>query len=336
MEVCGTHTQSFFRFGLDKLIPETVRLIAGPGCPVCVSSQDYIDKAIAYSKLKNTIIATFGDMLRVPGSSSSLEKEKANGAHVRIVYSCLDSIRIAKANPSKKVIFLAVGFETTIPTIALTILRAQKEGIKNLSFFTALKTMPYAMEYLLKDPKLNISGFLCPGHVSAIIGVKSYQVIAKKHRIACCVCGFEPLDIIEGVYILLKQIVNHRPEVANEYLRVVTKDGNIKAQRIISRVFKNSDASWRGLGIIPHSGLKIKASFKDFDSEVIYPLKLRIKKQEAKQRLCRCGEVLKGIITPQECPLFKKVCTPYNPYGPCMVSPEGSCNSYYKYHLANT
>lgn len=331
MEVCGTHTQSFFKFGLHKFIPKTVRLISGPGCPVCVSSQDYIDKAIAYAKLKNVIIVTFGDMLRVPGSVSSLEKERSCGADVRIVYSCLDSITIAKNNSGKKVIFLAVGFETTVPTIALTLLRAKEGRIKNLAFFTALKTMPFTMRYLLKDPRLNISGFLCPGHVSAIIGTKAYQIIAKKYRIACCVCGFEPLDIMEGIYILLRQIKNNNPKVTNEYSRVVTLNGNIQAQRIIGKVFENCDASWRGLGIIPNSGLRIKGSFKAFDAEKICPAKLKSKGLDKKQRLCLCGEVLKGIVMPSQCPLFKKTCTPYNPYGPCMVSPEGSCNTYYKY-----
>lgn len=331
MEVCGTHTQSFLRFGLDKLLPSQVKLIAGPGCPVCVSTQDYIDRAITYAKQKNCLILTFGDMLRVPGSRSSLEKERAKGADIRIIYSPWDTLKFAKAYPDKKIIFLAVGFETTAPAIALSILEAQKENLKNLFFFSALKLIPAAMRYLLKDKRLNLSAFLCPGHVSVIIGTKPYAFIPKEYKIGCCVAGFEPLDILEGMYLLLKQIRNKRPGVANQYIRLVRPQGNPEAQKMIARVFKTRDVFWRGLGEIPESGLEIRHEFAQFDIEKFFPLGNKQQASSDKQKGCCCGDVLKGIITPAECPRFKKGCSPQMPLGPCMVSQEGACNAYYRY-----
>jgi len=331
MEVCGTHTHNFFRFGLDKILPPSINFISGPGCPVCVSSQGYIDKAIAYAKHSDVIIATFGDMLRVPGTNSSLEKERANGARVLIVYSPLDSLKLARANPRKKVILLAVGFETTAPTIALTVLAARKEGLKNLFFFTSLKLIPPAMGYLVKDRRLEIDGFLCPGHVSCIIGTKPYAFIPKRYKIGCCVTGFEPADILTGIYLLIEQLVKERAQVANQYQRAVTKNGNIKAQKIISRVFKVCNCDWRGLGRIPQSGLFLKESLRHFDVEKELPLTM-LSRQDLKIKSCRCAEVLKGVIRPSECPLFKKVCTPVNPVGGCMVSQEGACHAYFRYY----
>ena len=331
MEVCGTHTQNFRRFGLDKLIPNSLKLIAGPGCPVCVSSQDYIDKAIALAKGKDTIILTFGDMLRVPGSKSSLERQRAEGSDVRVAYSCWDSLKVAKENSRKKVIFLAVGFETTAPTIALSILAAKKENLKNLYFFSSLKLIPPAMDYLVRDKRLNLQGFLCPGHVSTIIGTKPYAFIPKRYRISCCITGFEPLDILEGIYLVLQQIIKNKSKVINQYARVVTKNGNPKAQKVIFKVFKADDASWRGLGRIPQSGLKIKDEFSRLDAENAFSIKLTTHNLQLTTQ-CRCGDILKGLISPINCPLFTKVCTPDNPIGPCMVSSEGACNAYYKYH----
>jgi hydrogenase expression/formation protein HypD len=330
MEVCGTHTQSFFRFGLSGLLPANLKLISGPGCPVCVSSQTYIDKAILYAKKKNTLILTFGDMLRVPGEHSTLEEERARGAQVRVVYSALDALSVARHNPEQKVIFLGVGFETTAPTIALSITSAKKENLKNLFFFCSLKLIPPAMDYLVQDRRLNLSGFLCPGHVSTIIGTKPYAFIPKRYKIGCCVAGFEPLDILEGIYFLLKQIVEHRPQVANQYVRLVKKEGNPRAKKIISKVFKVSDASWRGLGKIPKSGLMIKNEFYRFDAERMFPLKCQTSDARRPTK-CRCGDVLKGLISPLDCPLFAKACSPENPVGPCMVSSEGACNAYYRY-----
>jgi len=330
MEVCGTHTHNVRRFGLDKLLPGNLRLISGPGCPVCVSPQGYIDSAIELAKDPNNIIITFGDMLRVPGTNSSLEKERAKGCRIRIVYSALDSLKAARDNPDKKVIFLAVGFETTAPTIALTIMAAQKERLKNISFFSSLKLIPPAMGFLIKDKRLKLDGFLCPGHVSSIIGTKPYAFISRKYKIPCCVTGFEPLDILEGVYIILRQIIQHRPGVANQYARAVKPQGNPRAQRIIKRVFETSDAYWRGLGKIPDSGLKIRNEFSQFDAKKIFRIK-HTTHDTRHMTKCKCGEVLKGLITPAECPLFSKSCTPDNPVGPCMVSSEGACSAYYKY-----
>jgi hydrogenase expression/formation protein HypD len=331
MEVCGTHTQNFFRFGLDKILPQNLRLISGPGCPVCVSPQSYIDQAVELGSLKENIILSFGDMLRVPGHKSTLEKERARGlASVRVVYSALDCLSIARQNPGKKVIFLAVGFETTAPTIALTIIAAKKQGLKNLFFFSSLKCIVPAMDYLVKDGRLNIKGFLCPGHVSAVIGTKPYEFIAKRYKIPCCITGFEPLDILEGIYILIKQIRQGDANVANQYLRVVRRNGNLKAKRIMFGVFKISDSYWRGFGRIPDSGLKIRAEFSRFDAEKVFPSKRRAQGVGCRTQ-CRCGDVLKGIINPKDCPLFAKICSPDNPLGPCMVSSEGACNAYYRY-----
>lgn len=329
MEVCGTHTQSFCRFGLDKILPPNLEFISGPGCPVCVTNQDYIDCAIKLAQDKGVIIVTYGDMLRIPGTKSSLEKERAQGASIHIVYSALDSLKIARQNPDKKIVFLAVGFETTAPTIALTIIRAKKEKLKNISFFSALKLIPPAMEYLVKDKRLNLSGFLCPGHVSTIIGTRPYEFIPKKYGLACCIAGFEPLDILEGIYIILKQITRHKPAVANQYIRVVKKEGNPKARRIISRVFKISNAYWRGFGKVPHSGLEIKDEFLKFDTKRVFSIKRTTEVEDTTQ--CRCADILKGLISPPACPLFSKVCHPDHPIGPCMVSMEGACNAYYKY-----
>lgn len=331
MEVCGTHTHQFYRFGLDKLLPANLKLISGPGCPVCVSAQEYIDQAIAYTQDTRNIIVTFGDMLRLPGSHSTLEKARSQGAGVSLVYSALDALTIARRNPPKKVVFLAVGFETTAPTIALSILEARKEKLKNLFFFSSLKLIPPAMDYLMQDKRLNLSGFLCPGHVSVIIGTKSYAFIPKKYKIGCCIAGFEPVDILEGVYFLMQQIVNGKPKVDNQYIRVVTHNGNQKAQKTISKVFNICDASWRGLGRIPQSGLKIRREFSCFDAEKNFAVSFQSSAISQKLRKCRCGDILKGLISPQDCPLFLKICTPDKPYGPCMVSSEGACNAHYRY-----
>jgi hydrogenase expression/formation protein HypD len=330
MEVCGTHTQNFFRFGLDKMLPENLRLIAGPGCPVCVSSQEYIDAAVALAGRKDTLILTFGDMLRIPGTLSTLEMERARSGNIRVVYSPLESISVARANPDKSVIFLAVGFETTIPTIALTILSAKKEKIRNLTFLCALKLITPAMEYLCRDKRLKLDGFLCPGHVSSIIGTRPYEFLAKKYRIGSCVAGFEPLDILEGIYLLMRQLAKNKPRVDNQYIRAVKKQGNLQAKKIIDRVFQPADASWRGLGMIAKSGLRIRREFSQFDAEKKIKI-LRCTKYDVRGTKCGCGDVLKGLISPKDCVLFARACTPDDPVGPCMVSHEGACNAYYKY-----
>jgi hydrogenase expression/formation protein HypD len=331
MEVCGTHTQNFHRFGLDRLIPGNLHLIAGPGCPVCVSDQDYIDRAIQLSKQRNAVILTFGDMLKVPGTNASLQKQKAEGSDVRVVYSAWDALSIAEKNPNKLIVFLAVGFETTAPTLALTLQAAKKANLQNLLFFSALKLIPPAMEVLVSDRKLKIDGFLCPGHVSTIIGIRAYEFIPKKYRIACCVAGFEPLDILEGIYLLLFQIIQKKPRVENQYVRAVKRNGNPRAKAIINEVFRTINASWRGLGKIPQSGLKIKDEFSNFDAEKVISIRFQHRPANKKQMRCRCGDVLKGVIKPSQCSLFGRACTPLNPYGPCMVSSEGACNAHYRY-----
>ncbi len=331
MEVCGTHTNSFFRYGLNNLLPENIDLLSGPGCPVCVSSQDYIDKAIEYSKLKDVILTTFGDMIRVPGTNTSLEKQRAEGSDVRIVYSPLDSLDIASKNKEKKVIFLAVGFETTIPIVALTILQAKKMGLKNFSVFCSHKLIPPAMKVLLADERLNIQGFICPGHVSTIIGAQAYKFVARKFHIPCVVAGFEPIDMLKGIYMLVKLILKQKAQVEIQYKRVVRQKGNPKALKIISDVFKVADVQWRGLGILPRSGLVVKDKFSAFDAEKVMPLKKIVVKKTKSQERCLCGEVLKGIIKPTQCPNFGKQCKPSFPLGPCMVSFEGACSVYYKF-----
>jgi len=331
MEVCGTHTQSFFRFGLDELLPPNLKLIAGPGCPVCVSPQEYIDSAIKLTQHKDNIILTFGDMLRIPGTRSTLEKERSKKGNVKVVYSALDALAFARQNPGKKIIFLAVGFETTAPTIALSIIRAKKENIRNLFFYSSLKLIPPAMNYLLKDKRLNLSGFLCPGHVSCVIGTKSYEFIPQKYKIGCCITGFEPLDILEGIYFLIQQIINNKPCVQNQYMRAVTQKGNLKAKNKIFDVFKVCNASWRGLGEISQSGLKIKNEFSQFDAGKAFSIHNKRCAISDKLSRCRCGDILKGLISPKDCPLFLKACKPEHPIGPCMVSSEGACNAYYKY-----
>ena len=330
MEVCGTHTQNFCRFALDQLLPENLKLISGPGCPVCVSSQEYVDQAVAYARRKDIIVLTFADMLRVPGRESSLEQERAKGAKVFAVYSPTDALKFAQDNPGKKIIFLGVGFETTAPAIALSAIAAKKNKLKNIFFFNSFKLIPPAIKELMKDKRLNLSGFLCPGHVSAIIGTRPYDFIPDKYRIGCCVAGFEPLDILEGLYLLVKQLVNHKPAVDNQYVRVVSRQGNIAAQKILRQVFRVYDANWRGLGKIPGSGLKFGAGFSAFDAQAVFPVKLTALPQESKKK-CRCAEILKGLIRPSACSLFSQECSPEKPVGPCMVSYEGACNAYYRY-----
>ncbi|MFZ5800727.1 MAG: hydrogenase formation protein HypD [Candidatus Omnitrophota bacterium] len=328
MEVCGTHTQGFFRFGLKELLPKNIRLISGPGCPVCVSSQDYLDHAVALAKIPGVIITTFGDMLRVPGSSSALEKERAKGADVRVVYSTLDSLKIAAQNPDKKIVFLGVGFETTAPTIALAILQAKKKGLNNFSVLASHKLIVPAMEEICKDPHLNIHGFLCPGHVSVIIGSRPYEIISRRYRVPCVIAGFEPLDILEGIYMLLRMIKEKKSAVKIQYKRVVTPAGNLRAKAVLRRVFSVADSSWRGLGIIPKSGLKINPAFARFDAGKIFKLK---DLDASPPKGCWCGLILKGVKVPPDCPNFSRRCTPENPLGPCMVATEGACSVYYRY-----
>lgn len=327
MEVCGTHTMAIARFGIKELLPKNIRLLSGPGCPVCVTPNGYIDHAIALSRRDGTIIATFGDMVRVPGSTASLEKEKADGRDIRIVYSPLDAIQMARENPAKEIIFLSIGFETTIPAIAAAILMAKKEGLKNLTFLTANKVVPPALETLLQgDLKLN--GFILPGHVSTIIGGKAYIPIVEKYRIPCSVAGFEPTDIIGAILDLVEQGLSGSPRLSVQYSRAVTMNGNKKAQDVINEVFEPVDAEWRGIGAIPSSGLKLRSSFEGFDAAVKFDVDI----EETKEgKGCICGLILQGLKDPPDCPLFGKACSPETPVGACMVSSEGTCAAWYKY-----
>jgi len=325
MEVCGTHTMNIFRFGLRELLPDNINLVSGPGCPVCVTPNDFLDKAVEIAKFKDVIIATFGDMMRVPGSYSSLEKERAKGAAVKMVYSTTDALVLAKKNPSKEVVFLGIGFETTAPTVAQSILAAKKDNVKNYSVLCGHKTMPAALKKLAEDKNIRVDGFLLPGHVSAVIGSRPYEFLAKSYRKRCAIAGFEPLDILQAILMLAEQ---DKPAVAIQYTRLIQKNGNRLARRAIEKVFRPVSSVWRGIGAIKGSGLKIRDEFSGFDAEKKFRPKV---KPSGENRGCRCGDVLKGIITPRGCGLFGKACTPENPAGACMVSSEGACAAYYKY-----
>lgn len=327
MEVCGTHTMAVGRFGIRDILPENVNLISGPGCPVCVTPKSYIDKAIALANIKNVIVVTFGDMLKVPGSDATLRNQGMN-TKVKMVYSALDAVEIAKASPDKKAVFLAVGFETTSPTIAQSIRYAKNIGIKNYFIFCANKIMPPAMEFLAKDVCLNIDGFLCPAHVSAIIGAKPYERIVKKYNVPCVIGGFEPIDILLSVLMIIGQIKKGKACVENEYNRVVKPCGNQKALSLLKDVFVEVDSEWRGIGIIPKSGLVLNKRYSDFDVEKNIKMP-NIKTKPDKG--CLCGSVLKGIKKPEDCKMFGKTCTPEHPVGACMVSSEGACAAKFKF-----
>lgn len=328
MEVCGTHTVSIFRNGIRSVLPDTISLLSGPGCPVCVTSQRDIDAFISLARMENVIITTFGDLMRVPGSGSSLQNEKADGRDIRIVYSTFDALKIAGKNPDRDVVFLGVGFETTAPTIAASILAARQSNLNNFSVFTAHKTVPPALFALMARKEARIDGFLLPGHVSVVIGTAAYQPFAERYRLPCVIGGFEPADILHAIYMIIEQIESGRPALANAYPRAVTEKGNTKAQSIMADVFVASDAEWRGIGTIPASGLDIGEAFGQFDARKRFNISV-LESQEPKG--CACGEILTGTKTPPECPLFRTVCTPTDPVGPCMVSTEGTCAAYYKY-----
>jgi hydrogenase expression/formation protein HypD len=328
MEVCGTHTMAAFRSGLRQLLPANVRLISGPGCPVCVTDTNYIDAAIELARRPDVIVTTFGDLMRVPGSASSLERERAAGADVRVVYSPTDAVRLAGEKPGKQVVFLGVGFETTAPTVAASITQAARDGLANYFVLCAHKTMPRAMEALLRDQEVKVDGFICPGHVSVITGAAMYRFICEKYRIPCVVAGFEPWDMLKAVEMLLEQLAGGRATVEVEYRRAVTERGNAAAQKLLAEVFEECDAGWRGIGNIPGSGLAIRNKYAALDAVKALGVKFA---PATPHPGCRCGDVLRGVIAPPECKLFGKACTPINPFGPCMVSSEGTCAAYYKY-----
>lgn len=328
MEVCGTHTVAIARNGLRTMMPEGIRLASGPGCPVCVTSNKDIDTVIALSRVPGVTIATFGDMTRVPGSTSSLLKEQAQGRSINIVYSPLDALTLAKENPDEQIVFVGVGFETTTPLVAMAIKRAKAMGLKNFSVFVAHKNMPGALETIVADPALKIDALILPGHVSTIIGVKPYEFLAQKYGIPGVITGFEPVDVLQGIVMIMRQLHEGRAEIEIAYSRGVMKEGNPVALAAIEEVFETVDATWRGLGVIPGSGYAIRDEYKEFDAFARFSPEVE-PTQEPKG--CRCGDVLRGIMAPNECPLFRKVCTPENPIGPCMVSSEGSCAAYFRY-----
>lgn len=328
MEVCGTHTVALARNGIRSVLPEGIKLISGPGCPVCVTANKDIDTVIALSRIPDVILTTFGDMTRVPGSTSSLNEEKAAGHDIRICYSPLDGLRIAAENPDREVIFVGVGFETTTPLIASTIKRAKAQGIANFSVFAAHKTVPNTLEVLVNDPEVDITALILPGHVSTIIGRTPYQFLAEKYGIPGVIMGFEPVDLLSGILMLLKMLADGKPEIVNDYRRCVMDEGNPAAQAVIDEVFEESDATWRGLGFIENSGYALREEYAAFDAVKKFSLEVE---PTVEPKGCRCGDVLRGVISPKECPLFEKACSPEHPVGPCMVSSEGSCAAFYKY-----
>ena len=328
MEVCGTHTVSICRHGIRDLMPPEITLTSGPGCPVCVTATADIDSFIKAAELDGSIITTFGDLLRVPGSRSSLQDARAAGADIRTVYSSLDALEIARQNPGRQVIFLGVGFETTTPTVAAAILTAAQEGLQNFSVISSHKVMPPALEALLDDPDIRIDGLICPGHVSIMIGADAYQPFVDKYKIPCVIAGFEPVDILKSVIMLTDQVKTEQPKVEIAYARAVKKEGNRQAMDIMYKIFEPEDAMWRGLTTIPGSGLEIRPEYDKFNARKRFDIEVSDARDPAG---CACGDVLKSIKTPADCKLFGKVCLPEHPVGPCMVSGEGACGAFYKY-----
>jgi hydrogenase expression/formation protein HypD len=329
MEVCGGHTHAIYKHGVEDVLPPQVDLIHGPGCPVCVIPMGRVDDALAIAAQSNVIFTTFGDMLRVPGGQGSLLDAKARGADVRMVYSPLDALKIARDHPERDVVFFAIGFETTAPSTALTVLRARNDGIRNFSVFCNHVTIIPAIRAILDSPDLRLDGFIGPGHVSTVIGTRPYRFIAQRYDRPLVVAGFEPLDILQAVYMILRQLAAGRADVQNQYTRVVREEGNPQALAALAETMElRTTFEWRGLGFISQSALKLRPEFEQFDAEVRYQLPgIRV----ADPKACQCGEVLKGVIKPWECKVFGTACTPERPIGTCMVSSEGACAAYYNY-----
>ena len=329
MEVCGGHTHTIFKYGLEQLLPKEIELIHGPGCPVCVLPINKVDECVELAEEKQVILTTFGDAIRVPGSKKSLLQAKAEGADIRIVYSPMDALDIAVKNPGKDVVFFALGFETTMPSTALTVQEAKKQEVLNFSILCNHITIPQTLKALLDTDNLNLDAFIGPGHVNMIIGTEVYGFIVNQYKKPIVVSGFEPLDILQSISMLIKQLLENRCEIENQYKRVVSKKGNIIAQEAINNVYQIKEYSeWRGLGLIPESGVMLRNEYELYDAEKKYDLKTVNTPDPEK---CQCGEVLQGFIKPYECKLFGKECTPHNPIGALMVSSEGSCAAYYNY-----
>ncbi len=331
MEVCGTHTVAIFRHGIRSLLPDGVSLLSGPGCPVCVTSIHDVDAALSIAKRPDTALVTFGDMMRVPGGRQSLLEARSEGADVRVMYSPMDALNLAKKEPQKQVVFFATGFETTSPLIAGTVYAAAQQGVKNFSILASHKTVPLAIKALLDSGDVLVDGFIMPGHVSTMIGLKPYGFIAADYKKPCVVTGFEAREIVLGIVMILRQIAGGSSVVENAYPNVVQPEGNPKAMALLNDVFEPCDASWRGIGVLPGTGLKLREKYKEFDAvRRFHPETTGI----AEPELCSCGDILRGVKIPTECPLFGTGCTPENPVGPCMVSTEGSCAAYFKYGVS--
>ncbi len=328
MEVCGTHTVEIFRHGIRNVIPKTITLLSGPGCPVCVTSIHDVDMAIAIAKRPEVVLVTFGDMMRVPGGKESLLEARSEGADVRVMYSPLDALKLAQAEKGKQVVFFATGFETTSPLIAATVFEAARLGVQNFSIFSSHKLVPPALKALLDSPDVKVDGFILPGHVSAIIGKKPYEFVAAQYRIPSVITGFEANEIVEGILMIVRQIARKRAEIEIQYRTIVKEEGNPKAVALLKEVFEPTDAYWRGIGVLPGSGLKLRKDYAAFDAVIRFDPAVS---NEPEPELCSCGDILRGVKIPTECPLFGTGCTPDSPVGPCMVSTEGSCAAYYKY-----
>lgn len=327
MEVCGSHTMALARTGIKRILHEDVRLISGPGCPVCVTDQKSIDSMIELAKQKNRIVCTFGDMMRVPGSKGSLTKAKSEGSDIRVVYSPTDAVQIAKQNPTKEVIFLGIGFETTIPVLLAAIQMAEQEKVANFSMWLNTKLIEPILTYLLDTGEVNIDGFILPGHVSMIIGEESYQFLIEQYKIPGVISGFEAVEMLSSIFKLLKMLIKEDAFIENDYRSVVSYSGNLIAKQLMSTYLQPTDEPWRGIGVIKNSGLRFKDQYQHFDAKK----KFNIEVAEPVKTKCRCGEIIRGLILPEECSLFGIACTPIKPIGPCMVSSEGTCAAHYTY-----
>ena len=328
MEVCGTHTVSIFRHGLRSLLPPEIVLISGPGCPVCVTPAGEIDAFVSLAKRPGITVVTFGDLVRVPGSGGSLAEARARGARIEVVYSPIDALQIARQRPGDTVVFLGVGFETTAPTVAATMIEARRQNLGNFTLFAAHKTVPPALDGLLGDGEVALDGLICPGHVSTVLGASAYRPLVEKYRMPCVVAGFEPVDILAAILQLARQVIEGEARVMNAYPRAVRWGGNERARAVMDEVFEQADSEWRGLGTIPKSGLALRPEWADLDA--VCRLDVAVQ-SAAEPEGCMCGEVLKGLVTPPDCPLFAHGCTPLAPVGPCMVSSEGTCAAHFRY-----
>ncbi|WP_319761411.1 hydrogenase formation protein HypD [Maridesulfovibrio sp.] len=331
MEVCGTHTVSIFRSGLHSVLPKEVVHLSGPGCPVCVTHESEVNAFLDLAGKDGVIVATFGDLIKVPGDKGHcLKNAQADGARVEIIYSPFDALDLARNNPDSTVVFLGVGFETTAPTIAATVLMAKQQGLDNFKVLSFHKLVPPALDILVSDPETRIDGFILPGHVSTVIGIHPYDFIGEKYGKPAVVTGFDPVDILQALLMMVRSSKKEHPATENQYVRGVSENGNPKAVEVMYEVFEESDALWRGIGKIPGSGLEFRKEFEDFDAKKIFDLNIG---ECPSLPGCKCGEVLKGKMSPEQCPLFGKACTPAKPVGPCMVSTEGSCAAYFKYKV---